>query len=98
MKTLRVVLEIEVKELPEDEKEQSRQELGFGEPSEIEEEDGDEPEDEESLFDVDAYSPSELADVIEGGFHEEAVREMFAGSSMYVTFGEVSVKEASWIE
>lgn len=86
MKRLRVELEIEVLPLSEEEQSEMLEQLGPD----------DEEEDEGSLFDPDDYSPRELAEVIEGAFHEEAVREMFAGSSIYVTFGDVTIKGANW--
>jgi len=93
MKMLRVTLDIPVLELSDEDKEEARGHLGLDEASQ----DG-EDEDETEYFDIDCYSPSELAEVIEGAFHEETIREMFAGSNMYVTFGDtVSVVSAEWV-
>lgn len=91
-KILRVTLDIPVVELPEDEQRECRDDLDLG----FDEEDGEEGAD---FFSVDAYEASEVAGVLEAAFHDEAVREMFAGSNIYVRFEDaVSVVSAEWKE
>jgi hypothetical protein len=91
-KILRVTLDIPVVELPEDEQQEMRDDLDLG----SDDEDGEEGSD---FFSVESYDASELAEVLEGAFYDEAVREMFAGSNMYVRFGEdVAIVAAEWKE
>lgn len=47
-------------------------------------------------LDPNEYTADELADIVKGLFHDEAVGEAFAGSEMYVTFGDPKVVEAWW--
>ena len=94
MKKLRIELEIEVKELSEDEQAECREQLGDDE-GDLDEEDGSQ---EPSGFSPDDYDAGEFAELIEGAFYDDAIREMFAGSNIYVTFGDARVIRSAWAE
>lgn len=85
---MKVEIEIDVVELSEEEKDECREQFGA---------DGEDDDDGDELFSVDSYSAGEVAEVIESAFHEENVREMFAGSNLYVTFANARVVGAHWI-
>lgn len=59
------------------------------------------PEDDEDkqLLDPASYTAFEIAECVKGAFYEDGIREMFAGSDVFVTIDEESVilKEAKWV-
>lgn len=84
-KTLRIDLEVKVRDFTKAELAEEMEIAGLS-------------EDEVSDSELDETDEFALAEVIVGMFHEEAVREAFAGSNMFVTFeGEPLVIAAEWV-
>lgn len=84
MRKLLIEMEIEVEELSGEDKEEVRSQGGIDD------------EDEGDYFDPQTYNHREFREIIEAAFHEEAVREAFSGSNMFVTFGSVKVTNSAW--
>lgn len=92
MAKMLVTLEIDVVPLSEEEQRECSEQMGN---EEIDEEDG--PGGDLGFLPEDYYA-FELAEVLEGAFHEDAVKEMFAGSGIFVTFDGATVKSAEWMK
>lgn len=81
MKTMRVILEVDVDDLPKAEREAAAHDMQIKE-NEI-----------ETLAEVEAPFAAKVLENI----GEHTCQELFAGSDTYLTFKDVRVKSASWV-
>lgn len=94
-RTLHLTLSVKVRELNKEELKDAG--FDFEEHRRFMEEMGDDPDGDLKL--IDEACPGELSDMIATALaSEDTVTEMFAGSNMFLTFGEVYVVTSDWVD